>query len=145
VLIDLIAMRTLVILSVLALCRMAHAEPCVNVTGSNAEDAAAVRKVVLAAFPTMPRACIDISISPIALVSSAAEVTLAASVRVMISDDHGRMTSVVSGGATVHVQRGQYKTTQLASYRRDALEEAIAGITPGVRTRLTPPPVRPGS
>jgi hypothetical protein len=142
---DLIAMRTLVMFSVLALCRMAHAEPCVTVTGPNAEDAAAVRKVVLAAFPTLPRACLDISIAPIALVSSTDEVTLAASVRVMISDDHGKMSSVVSGGATVHVQRSQYKTTQLPSYRRDALEVAIAGIAPGVRTRLTPPPVRPGS
>jgi hypothetical protein len=142
---DLFAMRTLLVLSVLALCGVAHAEPCVTVTGPNAEDTAAVRKVVLASFPSLPRACLDIVVSPIELVSSTAEVTLAANVRVMISDDRGKMSSVVSGGATVHVQRGQYKTMQLPSYRRDALEEAIAGIAPGVRTRLTPPPVRPGS
>ncbi len=70
------------------------------------------------------------------------EITLVESVRVMISDDHGRMMSVLTGGATAHVARG---SRRLLMYRRDALEQAIDGLAPAIRAHLVPPAQRPTS
>ena len=70
-------------------------------------------------------------------------VTLVETVRVMISDDHGHMKSVLSGGATAHVARGSSR--RLPMYRRDALEQAIDGLAPAILSHLVPPAQRPTS
>ena len=139
------SMRTVLLLSILALSRGVHAAPCVAVAAPTTEDAAAVRAAVLAAIPAAPRACLDVSVAPIERVDSAAEITLAATVRVMISDERGRMTLLVSGGATVHVRRAQFRDRKLAGYRRDALDEAVGGIVPAVLTHLAPSAAQPRS
>jgi len=111
---------------------IAHAEPCVTVNGADPADAAVVRRALLATIPAAPRACLDVALDTTQR-ESADEVTLVATVRVMISDDRGHMTSVVSGGATAHVAPGSRKLT---IYRRDALEQATRGLAPAIRARL---------
>jgi hypothetical protein len=125
---------------VMALAAVAHADPCVNVTAADAADAAVVKRAVLAAIPATPRSCIDIAVT--ATLQEADEITLTTNVRVVISDEHGRMTSVVAGGATAHVARGSNK---LALYRHDALEQAITGVAPTIRAHLITPARQPSS
>lgn len=120
---------------VLALCGIAHAEPCVQVVAADPGDAAVVRRALVTAIPATPRTCLDVALDT-TLREAADEVTLVTQIRVMISDEHGRMTSVVSGGATAHIARGSRK---LPLYKRDALEQATHGIVPAIRAHMIPP------
>ena len=134
-------MRALVAMAaVVAASAIAHAEPCVTVSATDPGDAAVVRRALLATIPAAPRACLDVALDTTQR-ESASEVTLVATVHVMISDDRGRMTSVVSGGATAHVAHGSRK---LPMYRRDALDQAARGLAPAIRARLIPR-ARPGA
>ncbi|HEY1550427.1 MAG TPA: hypothetical protein VGG28_21515 [Kofleriaceae bacterium] len=123
-----------------ALASAAHAEPCVNVTAADASDAAIVKRAVLEAIPATPRSCLDIAVTM--TVKAADDIALTTNIRVVISDEHGRMTSVVAGGATAHVAKASPK---LSIYRRDALEQAITGVAPTVRAHLITPARPPTS
>ena len=119
---------------------IAHADPCVTVSAGDPADAAAIKRELLALVPVTPHACLDVTVESVVR-DAGSEIALVESVHVMISDDHGRMMSVVSGGATAHAARGSRK---LPLYRRDALEQAIDGLAPALRSRLAPP-ARPAS
>lgn len=119
---------------------VASADPCVTVTAADASDAAIVKRAVLEAIPATPRSCLDIAVTT--TMSGADDIALTTSVRVVISDEHGRMTSVVAGGATAHVAKASPK---LSLYRRDALEQAVTGLAPAVRAHLITPVRRPTS
>jgi len=125
--------------AVFALSGIAHAEPCVAVAAADPGDAAVVRRALVAAIPTTPRTCLDVALEA-TLRESGGETMFVTHVRVMISDDRGHMTSVVTGGATAHIAHGSRK---LPVYRRDALEQATRGVVPAIRARMTPPPRSP--
>ncbi len=131
-------MRAIVVLMLVA--SAAHADPCVTVTAADDNDAVIVKRAVLAAIPATPRSCLDIAVTT--TVAQAADIVLTTNIRVVISDEHGRMTSVVAGGATAHVAKASPK---LPLYRRDALEQAITGIAPTIRAHLITPQRRPTS
>jgi hypothetical protein len=119
---------------------IAQAEPCVTVSATDPGDAAVIKRELLALVPVTPHACLDVTVESVVRYAGD-EIALVESVRVMISDDHGRMMSVVSGGATAHAVRGSHK---LRLYRYDALEQAVDGLAPAIRTHLAPP-ARPAS
>jgi hypothetical protein len=123
-----------------AMVARAHAEPCVNVTAADRSDAAIVKRAVLEAIPATPRSCLDIAVTT--TVTSGDDIALTTSIRIVISDEHGKMTSVVAGGATAHVAKASPK---LSLYRRDALEQAIAGVAPTIRAHLITPTRQPTS
>jgi hypothetical protein len=133
-------MRAIILSSLLALAGTARAEPCVNVTAADSGDAAIVKRAVLEAIPATPRSCLDIAVTTTMI--AADDIALTTSVRVVISDEHGRMTSVVAGGATAHVAKASPK---LSLYRRDALEQAITGVAPTIRAHLITPARQPTS
>jgi hypothetical protein len=130
-------MRALVVISLLALGAVAQADPCITVSGAEPGDAAAIRRTLASAVPSTGRACLDVAVDA-TLREAGDEVVLVERVHVMISDVHGRMTSVVTGGATAHATRG---SRRLPLYRRDALEQAVTGLVPALRARLAPRPV----
>jgi hypothetical protein len=131
-------MRAIIVLMMTA--SVASADPCVAVTAADASDAAIVKRAVLEAIPATPRSCLDIAVTT--TMSGVDDIALTTSVRVVISDEHGRMTSVVAGGATAHVAKASPK---LSLYRRDALEQAITGVAPAIRAHLITPVRRPTS
>jgi hypothetical protein len=133
-------MRAVIGLLVMMTASVASADPCVTVTAADASDAAIVKRAVLEAIPATPRSCLDIAVTT--TMSGADDIALTTSVRVVISDEHGRMTSVVAGGATAHVAKASPK---LSLYRRDALEQAVTGLAPAVRAHLITPVRRPTS
>jgi hypothetical protein len=136
-------MRAIVVMiSIVVLSGIARAEPCVTVSAADPGDAAAIRRALIAAIPSAPHACLDVAIES-TVREAADEITLVETVRVMISDDHGHMKSVLSGGATAHVARGSSR--RLPMYRRDALEQAIDGLAPAILSHLVPPAQRPTS
>ena len=120
------------------MCGVAHADPCMTISAADPGDAATIRHRLLALVPVTPHACLDVTVASVVR-DAGDEIALVETVRVMISDDHGRMLSVLSGGATAHAARGSHK---LPLYRRDALEQAIDGLAPAIRTHLAPPPHR---
>lgn len=132
------SMRAIIVLMMTA--SVASADPCVAVTAADASDAAIVKRAVLEAIPATPRSCLDIAVTT--TMSGVDDIALTTSVRVVISDEHGRMTSVVAGGATAHVAKASPK---LSLYRRDALEQAITGVAPAIRAHLITPVRRPTS
>lgn len=122
---------------VVALGSTAAAEPCISVTSANADDVAAIRRVLVDAFPETPGACIDASVESVVLDDSHAEIALTASLRVVVSSARGQLHAVLAGGATLHVARSSYRTRRAATYRRDVLEQATTGLVPALRAHVT--------
>jgi hypothetical protein len=132
-------MRALFVVALVLSAGIAHAAPCISVTSPEPDDASIVRRALASELPQLARTCLDVSIVTRPLAESADEILLVASVQVMISDDRGHMRAVVTGGATLHVARGNYRPRRAALYRRDLLEQAITSVLPALRTRLLPP------
>jgi hypothetical protein len=130
-------MRTLLVAVVLAIGSAAHAAPCISATSPSTEDAMVVQRALARAFPVTPRTCVDASVVSLELDDTHDDVTLTGTVRIVVSDDQGRMTVVVSGNATLHLSRRDYRRS-MRTYRRDALEEAIGGLVPRLRSHVTP-------
>ena len=98
------AMRAIaVMISIVVLGGVSHAEPCVTVSAATRRR----RGDRARSSPRSPARRVRVSTSSIEIdrASSGRRIALVESVYVMISDDHGRMLSVVSGGATAHVAR----------------------------------------
>ncbi|HUJ58606.1 MAG TPA: hypothetical protein VLX92_08940 [Kofleriaceae bacterium] len=132
-------MRRLVAIAVLLIgAGVAHAAPCVNVTSPHADDVEPLRRALVAAFPETPHTCIDVSVVRWTIDVAGGDLTLAATVHAVVSDDTGRVRAMLSGGATVHV-RG-YRARRMPTYRRDALEDSVAGMLPALRAHVATPP-----
>lgn len=137
-------MRKLVIALSLAAGTAAHASPCLHVTGGSADDARALERVLVRLVPATPHACVDVEVVSARRAAAAHEATITALVRVVISQERGHIEAVLAGTAIAHVPLTAHGA-ELATYRRDALEEAVTRLVPAVRAHLEQPRARPPS
>jgi hypothetical protein len=71
---------------------------------------------------------IDVSISKLETRTAGAYVEVEAQLRLAISDDRGKMLSVLTGGAKVQVNKASYDAAYLPQLRREAIENAVRGM-----------------
>jgi hypothetical protein len=71
---------------------------------------------------------IDLSVTRLDVVRTAAAVEIQATLRLAISDDSGKMLSFLSGGAKVQVGNQTFDPRYLPALRREALENAMRGM-----------------
>ena len=71
---------------------------------------------------------IDLSVTRLDVVRTAASVEIEAQLRLAISDDSGKMLSFLSGGAKVQVGIPTFDPRYLPALRREALENAMRGM-----------------
>jgi hypothetical protein len=71
---------------------------------------------------------IDLSVTRLDVVNTAANVEIAAQLRLAISDDSGKMMSFLSGGAKVQVSNQTFDPRYVPALRRQALETAMRGM-----------------
>ena len=71
---------------------------------------------------------IDLSVVKIEQREIGATVEIEAQVRVAVSDQRGRMLSILSGGAMVQVAKRRFDARYLPSLRQEALENAVRGM-----------------
>lgn len=71
---------------------------------------------------------IDVSIKTLKTRVAGAYIECEAELTIAISDETGKMLSVVSGGATVQVKKASYNTAYLPELRREAIENAVKGL-----------------
>jgi hypothetical protein len=79
---------------------------------------------------------LDISITRFDLTHDDARYYLTTELRVVISDGQGRMLTLQSSCATVEVSARIYRPERLERMRRDALDNASAGLADSLRARL---------
>src|SRR5207237_9844628 len=112
-------MRTLVIALLLGIAAVGHAAPCIVVSAPDRDDAIALRRVLAAALPVTPRTCIDVEVIAVRRSETPTDATIAAQLRVLISQDGGHVEAMLVASATAHVPRTA-SGARLAVYRRDA-------------------------
>ena len=71
---------------------------------------------------------LDLSVARLDATRAGDVIEIEAQLRVAISDDSGRMLSLLSGGAKVQVPPGSYDPRQLPALRREALDNAMRGM-----------------
>ena len=71
---------------------------------------------------------IDLSVTKLAASRAGNIIEVEAELRIAISDDSGRMLSVMSGGAKVQVPPGTFDPRQLPTLRKEALDNATRGM-----------------
>lgn len=71
---------------------------------------------------------IDLSVTKLAAARAGNLVEVEAELRIAISDDSGRMLSILSGGARVQVPPGTFDARQLPALRKEALDNAMRGM-----------------
>jgi HEAT repeat protein len=71
---------------------------------------------------------IDLSVTKLAANRAGNLIEVEAELRIAISDDSGRMLSVMSGGAKVQVPPGTFDARQLPTLRKEALDNAMRGM-----------------
>lgn len=135
-------MRKLVIALSLAGATAVHAAPCIHVAAGSADDARALERVLVRLVPATPHACLDVEVVSARRTEAAHEAKITALVRVVISQERGHIEAVLAGTAVAHVPRTA-TGAELATYRRDALEEAVTRLVPAVRAHLEQPRPRP--
>jgi hypothetical protein len=91
---------------------------------------------------------IDLSVTRLDVVRTAAAVEIQAQLRLAISDDSGKMLSFLSGGAKVQVGHQTFDSRYLPALRREALENAMRGMFDKLLAHLhehapAPAPVSP--
>jgi len=79
---------------------------------------------------------LDISITRFDLTHDDARYYLTTELRVVISDGQGRMLTLQSSCATVEVSARIYRPERLEKMRREALDNASAGLAESLRARL---------
>jgi hypothetical protein len=79
---------------------------------------------------------VDLSVTKLELGHSGSNIEIEAELRLAISDDTGRMLSILSGGAKVTVPSGKFDTRYLPALRREALENAMRGMFEKLITHL---------
>src|SRR5438874_2474973 len=128
-------MRKLVVIIMLALGSAAHAAQCVTVTSSQRAEADAIRSVVLDAFRSTERSCIDVAVIELRVAAIAGDnIEVTAQLRVAISDDRGHMRSVMSGGARLVTSRRSSR--RIARLRAEVAADAMRGMVAPVRAQL---------
>jgi hypothetical protein len=81
---------------------------------------------------------VDASIVSLTVESTDELVTVSAQVRLAISDDSGKILSVLTGGAKVEMPARDYRARGLGSMRDDAVSAAVEGMFGKVKTALEP-------
>lgn len=115
-----------------------------------AQNAATLRRTLdrlIATHALAANAQIDASIVTLTVEPSAKLVVASARVRLAITDESGRMVSVVTGDAKIEVPRGT-RPPQLARMRDDAVTAAVEALFGKVKIALaptTPTPRRAGN
>jgi hypothetical protein len=71
---------------------------------------------------------IDLSVTKLAANRAGNLIEVEAELRVAISDDRGRMLSIMSGGAKIQVPPGTFDARQLPGLRKEALDNAMRGM-----------------
>jgi hypothetical protein len=71
---------------------------------------------------------VDISVAKLEVEPDGNYMVMTAELRLAITDSSGKMISFLSGGAKVQVPKSKYRTSNLPSMRRDALEGAMDGM-----------------
>jgi hypothetical protein len=71
---------------------------------------------------------LDLSVTRLAAVRAGPLIEMEAELRVTISDDSGRMLSILSGGAKVQVPADKFDPRYLPALRKEALDNAMRGM-----------------
>jgi len=71
---------------------------------------------------------IDVIVSNLETRASGNYIEVEASLRLAISDDRGKMLSILTGGAKVQVRKANFDTAYLPQLRREAIENAVKGV-----------------
>ena len=79
---------------------------------------------------------LDLSVTSLAATRAGDVIEVEAQLRIAISDDSGRMLSLLSGGAKVQVPPGSFDPRQLPALRREALDNAMRGMLDKLSSQL---------
>jgi len=79
---------------------------------------------------------LDLSVTRLAATKASDVIEVEAVLRIAISDDSGRMLSLLSGGAKVQVPPGTFDPRQLPALRREALDNAMRGMLDKLSAQL---------
>jgi HEAT repeats len=79
---------------------------------------------------------LDLSVTRLAATRAGDLIEVEAQLRIAISDNSGRMLSLLSGGAKVQVPPGSYDPRQLPALRREALDNAMRGMLDKLSAQL---------
>lgn len=71
---------------------------------------------------------LDLSVTRLAAARVGDVIEIGADLRIAISDDHGKMLSILSGGAKVQVPAGKFDAKYLPVLRKEALDNAMRGM-----------------
>jgi len=71
---------------------------------------------------------IDVIVSNLETRATGNYIEVEASLRLAISDDRGKMLSILTGGAKVQVKKANFDTAYLPQLRREAIENAVKGV-----------------
>jgi hypothetical protein len=71
---------------------------------------------------------LDLSVTRLAATRAGDVIEIGADLRIAISDDHGKMLSILSGGAKVQVPAGKFDAKYLPVLRKEALDNAMRGM-----------------
>ena len=82
---------------------------------------------------------LDVSITSLETRENGAYMEIEAQLRVAISDRRGKMLWFLSGGAKVQVSRRSFRSSQLPQLRREALENAVLGLSEGLLDKVKRP------
>lgn len=83
---------------------------------------------------------LDLSVTRLAATRVGSMIEVGAELRIAISDDSGKMLSLLSGGAKVQVPAASFDARTLPALRRDALDGAMQGMFDKLFTQLRGPP-----
>jgi HEAT repeat protein len=83
---------------------------------------------------------VDLSVTRLAATRAGPLVEIAAELRIAISDDSGRMLSILSGGAKVQIPADKFDARYLPTLRKDALDNAMRGMVGKLVTQLRDSP-----
>ncbi len=82
---------------------------------------------------------VDASVIKLTMTSKGASYEIAAELRLVISDDAGRMLSTLTGGAKVTVPKRGFNWSYLPELRRNAIEGAVRGLFDKLLAHLRSP------
>jgi HEAT repeats len=71
---------------------------------------------------------IDLSVTKLDVANAAGKIEVDAQLRLAVSDDSGKMLSLLSGGAKVQVPSQKFNARYLPALRKEALENAMRGM-----------------
>ena len=83
---------------------------------------------------------LDLSVTRLAATRTGDVIEVNAELRIAISDDNGKMLSLLSGGAKAQVPAASFDARTLPAMRRDALDGAMRGMLDKLFAQLRGPP-----